>query len=145
LSLREQATEMYTREGVEAALLTLQDDYGQCVPLLLWAIWLRPERMHDIAQAVAEARRWETEIIAPLRGVRRVLKESPPDPDEQREALRRAVKQIELEAEFQLLDALEVIGHPGGRPLMHALASVAAAWGHPPPAALLSDLSERLG
>jgi len=123
------AVAAYARPGVAGACLDLQDNYGQSVPLLLWAIW----RGGDVAAAVAIARSWEDEVIGPLRGVRRRLKRRP-----EAEALRQKIKAIELEAERSLMTALEALAGPeveAGAPN-----AVAAAWGGAPPPDALQRL-----
>ena len=123
------AVAVYARPSVAEACLDLQDTYGQNVPLLLWAAW----RGGDVAAAVALARQWEDEVVAPLRGVRRRLKGR-----DGADSLREQVKAVEREAERTLMAALAALAGPGadGR----ALAAVAAAWGAAPPPEALERL-----
>lgn len=124
------AVAAYGRPGVAEAALALQDDHGQCVPLLLWAAFARPGEPEVIARAVDLARAWEAAAILPLRAARRGLKaELPGAPAEAREALRAQVKGAELESERLLLGALASLGAGGGASLDVALAATAAAWG----------------
>lgn len=139
------AVSAYGREGVAQAALALQDDYGQCVPLLLWAAFARPAEPEMIARAVSLAQAWEAAVILPLRAARRGLKaelagvEAPA-----REALRSRVKAAELESERLLLSALADLGEPGESPLGTALAAVAAAWGGTADPVALDRLSRAL-
>lgn len=123
------AVAAYARPGVAEACLDLQDAHGQNVPLLLWAIW----RGGDVDAAVALARSWEDEVIGPLRGVRRRLKARA-----DAEALRQKVKAVELEAERNLMSALEAFAGVGLDD--KALGIVATAWGGAPPVEALNRL-----
>ena len=124
------AVDAYGRPEVASAALALQDDHGQCVPLLLWAAWARPVDSDLIGRAVSLARTWEAAAILPLRTARRGLKAALPGGDDAaREALRARVKAEELEAERLLLSALATLGQAGGATLETSLAATAAAWG----------------
>ena len=139
------AVSAYGREGVAEAALALQDNHGQCVPLLLWAAFARPAEPEMIARAVSLARAWEDAAILPLRAARRGLKSDLPGaPADAREALRTQVKAAELESERLLLSALAGLGEPGQASLEAALAAVAAAWGGSADAAALDRLSRAL-
>ncbi len=112
------AVEAYGRGGVAEACLALQDDHGQCVPLLLWAAWrgMTGARIGDDAgtRAVALSRAWSEGVIAPLRAARRRLKTPLSEGDENdRLPLREHIKAIELEAEQALMRQLESL--PGER------------------------------
>jgi uncharacterized protein (TIGR02444 family) len=103
------ALALYARPGVEAACLTLQDEAGVDVCELLWRCWLLQHgaRPGPAAEAgVAEVRRWQAEVTAPLRTLRRRLK---PDAasDAGVAALRETLKRAELEAERETLTRLE--------------------------------------
>lgn len=127
------AVAVYARPGVAEACLDLQDNHGQNVPLLLWAVW----RGGDIAAAVALARQWEDDVVGPLRRVRRHLKGHPKGHSAV-EALRQHVKTVELEAERTLMVQLEALA--GASRDDEAMDAVAAAYGAPPPPALLHRL-----
>ncbi|MAK83776.1 TIGR02444 family protein [Phenylobacterium sp.] len=139
------AVSVYGRPGVAEAALALQDDHGQCVPLLLWAVFARPTQADLIGRAVSLARAWEAAAILPLRVARRGLKaelagvEAPA-----REALRARVKAAELESERLLLSALADLDGGGQAPLEAALAAVATAWGGIADPAALDQLSRAL-
>ena len=68
------ALALYARPGVEAACLHLQDDAGVDVTELLWRCWLY---RHGLAtgEAPEAVRRWQAEVTAPLRRLRRALKD----------------------------------------------------------------------
>lgn len=148
MKLLDWAVRAYARPGVQGLCLTMQDDHGQCVGFLLWAAWAaRGGRRIDaarLAEAAALAREWETAIVAPLRSVRRALKQ--PNPNSALVAplgLRDRIKLEEFIAEGALLEALEAMtparsDEPLG--LVQALDSAARVWGDPPPPAMLEAL-----
>ena len=129
--------EAYARPGVADACVDLQDTHGQCVPYLLWAAWAQPD--DQALEAAAEmARRWEAEVLEPLRRVRRALKLPAAGLDSMgREALRAQVIAAEREAERLLVVGLAGAGRDGDPAA--ALARAARAWGGaPPPVAALA-------
>ncbi|AHC38589.1 MULTISPECIES: TIGR02444 family protein [unclassified Pseudomonas] len=105
------ALSTYTRPGVEAACLRLQEQ-GADVCLLLCGAWLEqrgvgcvPERVQALQQI---ARPWQMQVIEPLRRVRVQWRELAQQ-DESLAALRERVKALELDAERQLLARLEAL------------------------------------
>ena len=145
------ALDRYGRPGVEAAMLALQDDHGQCVPLLLWALWLaesgRPATKHALAQGATLARAWQDAAVAPLRDLRRRLRLPGPGA-KSRERLRQGVKALELDAERMLLEMLEQASPaPSGVAASpaDALADAVRAWGGEAPDHLLAELAARAG
>jgi uncharacterized protein (TIGR02444 family) len=91
----------YARPGVAEALIGLQDRLGHNVYLMLFGLWLgRCEGRRLDAAALKRAQAAMAPIhdavVAPLRRLRRQLKDNP-DPDIQ--ALRRRVMALELAAE----------------------------------------------
>ncbi|MGE3244715.1 MAG: TIGR02444 family protein [Beijerinckiaceae bacterium] len=116
---------LYGQEGVPPACLTLQDSAGVDVNVMLYGLWLatqgRQLSSQDMAAIDGAVRGWRAEIVVPLRGVRRALKE--PDAafaTPQTQALRERVKAIELEAERLQQEALFALRPP-------------ADWGAPEP------------
>lgn len=105
------AVAAYGGEGVAHICLDLQDAHGQCVPLLLWAAWQASEG-RDISEssaveAASVARRWSEAVIEPLRGVRRRLKLTVSEGDENvRLPLREKIKAAELAAEKVVMTQL---------------------------------------
>ncbi|WP_298161539.1 TIGR02444 family protein [Brevundimonas sp.] len=146
------ALKAYAAPGVPEACLQLQDGTGQNVPLLLWAGWTAATgRLLDedaIEGACDCARAWDAAAVAPLRTLRRTLKNTNPDIDNAaRESLRESVKAVELAAERHLMAGLEVLAPaPTGppRPAIDALASVARVWSRVVPRPALTTLAERL-
>jgi uncharacterized protein (TIGR02444 family) len=139
--------ELYGRPGVEPLLLELQDTHGQCVPFLLWTLWIAESgRPIDAAQAAscAElARAWQDAAVSPLRKLRRTLNAAAKS-EQVQTRIRQGVKALELEAERMLLQMLEEASPaPAGPSVdrLEALRLAARAWGGKTPAALLENLA----
>jgi uncharacterized protein (TIGR02444 family) len=143
------ALEVYGREGVEPLLLELQDAHGQCVPLLLWSLWMsasgRSVAPATLRSGAELARAWQDAAVAPLRTIRRDLKNAGRAGTEPaRERLRGGVQALELEAERMLLQMLQDVSPaptgPSGDRLV-GLEEVTLAWGGRCPAELLRRLA----
>ena len=98
------ALKVYGAADVSASCLALQDRFGADVPVLLTALWMAQRGVRLDASGMAEIERrigpWRTEMVAPLRALRRRLKSDPPlPPSEETEALRTDIKRAELYAE----------------------------------------------
>ncbi len=142
------ALDAYARQPVAEACLHLQDAHGQNVPYLLWAAWMAEEgRSADLKPAARIMRTWDAEVGSPLRGVRRALKPArPPVDDGAKEALRDAVKAVELQGERVLMESLEALSGPPGAPIpvLDALVTAAEASGDPPRRSALEKLADAL-
>jgi uncharacterized protein (TIGR02444 family) len=107
------ALDYYRRDGVAAACLSLQDQAGVDVNVLIYLLWrvaVRGEPFEPSILATAEAgvAPWRAEVVQPLRNIRRRLKAGPfPAPNEETERLRGRIKAAELDAEHIELDLLE--------------------------------------
>jgi uncharacterized protein (TIGR02444 family) len=106
--LRDFAFQFYARPGVEPICLKLQDEGGVDVCELLWRCWLFHHGLclPDAPKGLDGIRRWQLEITAPLRRLRRELKV------EARHgtgvaALRQTLKEAELQAEEESLRRLQ--------------------------------------
>lgn len=104
---------LYARPGVAAACLRLQDEYRANVCLLIAMCWLDENgQLLDDAEFASlqfHIRPWTTQVVEPLRHVRRLLK-APLESlslNETQEQLRNTVKQAELLAEKKLLEEIE--------------------------------------
>jgi uncharacterized protein (TIGR02444 family) len=136
LSLWNFALVAWGRPGVSEACLRLQDDSGQCAPLLLWRAWAAGEGRDLDAAALGAgvelARAWEGMVTGPLRAARRALKSPFAGLDAAgRAALACEVRTAELAAERLLLEALEAATPAGGgaaADVADALAELARAW-----------------
>lgn len=101
----------YRKPGVADACIALQDGCGVDVNILLFLLWLATERRStrlDEVQAVcAAAAPWRDEVVVPLRGIRRRLKQGPALVDRSAtEQFRARIKAIELESERLQQEAL---------------------------------------
>lgn len=99
------ALAVYARPGVAEACLTLQNEAGVDVMLLLTTVFaavkhrllLTPDEIRALDDA---CRPWREEIVWPLRTIRSGLKNGPrPAPGEASEPFRSQVKALELAAE----------------------------------------------
>jgi uncharacterized protein (TIGR02444 family) len=106
--------EIYAAEGVSGACLDLQERRGCDVNVLLFCCWLgasgRPTLSADRLRAIlAEITPWQAKIVKPLREVRRLLKDMPPESvPETIDATRRRVADAELAAEHA--EQLRLVG-----------------------------------
>jgi uncharacterized protein (TIGR02444 family) len=128
VSLWEWAGRAWARPGFEAACLALQEKHGQCVPLVLWALWLAEDkRTPDPAAAetaIVFCRSIDASKIQRLRNARRAA--APMD--------RAVLLQRELGAERHLMDRLESISLSDARAFVDpavTLAAISARWGSP--------------
>ncbi len=148
MKLWDWALQVYARQDVADACLNLQDAHGQNVPYLLWAAWAAGEGVSaDPKTAALLMRRWDAEVGAPLRGVRRALKPAQPDIDDvAREALREALKGVELQGERVLMEGLEALcgAAEAPRDVLDALKTAALASGDPPRDSALERLARAL-
>ncbi len=103
---------VYARDGVAPACLRLQDRFDLDVNVLLYCCWAAHGGAaafdrETMAQVLARVADWKSDVVLPLRAVRRALKgELESIASTPREALRTQVKRIELEAERMQQDAL---------------------------------------
>jgi uncharacterized protein (TIGR02444 family) len=102
------SSDFYSLPRVAPALIALQDRDGLDVNLMLFALWCGvtgrgPLDHGNLAAAERAVRDIGTEIIAPLRALRRRLKGSP---DKDVQSLRGGVKTLELAAERLAQDRL---------------------------------------
>ncbi len=125
------ALAVYNGDGVSKAAVSLQDRRGVDVNLLLFAAYVSVRSTHvltsnDIALAQRRTAPWQSEVVAPLRAVRRRLKQDPAAA-----ALRATVHDAELAAEMLELDVLADLARQFGDapPAAPSAAVVAAALG----------------
>ena len=147
VAIWEWALQAYARPGVPEACLKLQDEYGQNISFLLWAVHAQAKDPDLLARAAATTRTWDRTALVPLRAVRRALKPPlPPVDDDARLALREEVKALELAAERLLLETLDRMSQGyGGAAVLEALEAAAKAWDKPAPAGALAELATALG
>lgn len=105
---------LYRQPGVAEACLQLQDRCGVDVNVALFLLWraLDQRRLRDDAvRALIDAvRPWQSEVIAPIRGLRRMLKSGAPLLKQgDAEVFRNKIKAIELEAERLQQEAMAAL------------------------------------
>jgi uncharacterized protein (TIGR02444 family) len=114
----------YALPEVAPACLALQDEAGVDVNLLLFLLFLadagREVTREDVARLDAAIAPWRTDVVEPLRALRRRLKTGVGDiPPAASEGLRNMVKKVELEAERleqgRLENAASAVGKPAAR------------------------------
>jgi uncharacterized protein (TIGR02444 family) len=122
------AVALYGRPGVADELITLQDEFGIDVAMILFCGWLGQQRgirmtPDHLAQARRAAEDWHQRVVRPLRAMRRLLKAEMADMPAA--ALRTGVKANELLSEQIELAALadlsaNWLGGPGSARLARA-------------------------
>jgi uncharacterized protein (TIGR02444 family) len=89
--------------GVDDECLTLQDEHGIDVDVLLFCVWVGTRGTlldgDDLAAIEALVQPWRDTAIAPLRATRRGIKTLPEATDDDVAALRKDVAALELRAE----------------------------------------------
>jgi uncharacterized protein (TIGR02444 family) len=103
---------LYGRPGVAPALLGLQDALGLDVNMLVFCCWAatkgRALSAADLATVEAVAEPWQTEVVVPLRALRRRLKGGfAPLPPARVEAYRKGFSDLEIEGEHIAQEAME--------------------------------------
>ena len=130
ISLHDFALQLYARPGMEALCLSLQDEHDADVNMLLFLCW-RGHTGHRITQqelnvAVGLSRRWSESVTAPLRDIRRWMKQqAEAREDPAFSGLREGIKHLELEAELYQLQRLAALDE--GRDAAHGTTSPATA------------------
>lgn len=97
--LWEFALTFYARPGVQQTLLSLQNDAGMDVLLLLTALWLGKQQclLPDSLAEAGDYFRWREQVILPIRQARSHLNAEPLR--SQQAVLRKQLLQSELQAE----------------------------------------------
>jgi len=120
----------YALPDVAPACLRLQDEANVDVNLMLFLLFLaensRAITRDDVARLDASIAPWRTEVVEPLRAIRRRLKSGIGDvPTTTSESLRNMVKKIELEAERLEQARLENAALNLGKPVARSDAAIA--------------------
>jgi len=94
----------YRRPGVADACIALQDGCGVDVNILLFVLWLATARRRvppaAVQEVCAKAGPWRDDVVAPLRTLRRRLKDGSSLVDRgTTELFRSRIKAVELESE----------------------------------------------
>lgn len=117
------SVETYARDGAKQACLSLQDEQGADVNVLLLCCFVARHGVRLTEPAVVtiarQAAAWQQEVVMPLRGVRRRLKQPVGSvlPDTCND-LRRGLERLELQAEKLEQEMLQAVlrtvgGHDG--------------------------------
>lgn len=112
MNLWEFALRFYSDPDVQSACLALQDEHGADVSVVICLLWraARGESLDldEITRLDGCVSRWRSEVVVPIRHIRRHLKQQAllPDRNEQ-EAFRNRIKAVELEAEKTELQWLQ--------------------------------------
>ena len=110
--------DVYTRPGIADACLSLQDQHGCDVNVVLFCCWAASTgagRLDDeiMVAAVASVEEWQAEVIKPVRSVRRRLEAELTHVDHETAAkLRVEIAAAELHAESVEQDILEKLIAP---------------------------------
>ena len=145
----------YAKPGVEQACLRLQDRDGADVNIVLLCCWAAASGRgalgtRTLRAAMASVARWQKEVIAPLRAVRRSLKSGNEGVPPKRTAdLAKRIGKIEIECEHaeQLLLARQVESLPqlirmdAGRAAKTSIARYFACLGARPGKAAREDIA----
>jgi uncharacterized protein (TIGR02444 family) len=94
----------YRQGGVSEACLELQDRFGVDVNIVLFLLWTatlgRRLEASETRSLADKVRAWQSEVVVPIRNLRRFLKTPPPLLDEgTAELFRTKIKAVELESE----------------------------------------------
>src|SRR5262245_31772089 len=110
---------LYGKPGVAPALIGLQDRLGLDVNMLLYCCWAGADgrllSRDDLKAVEAVAEPWQSEVVRPLRALRRRLKGGfPPMPADRIENYRKRVNELEIEGEHIVQNAMarEARGEP---------------------------------
>lgn len=117
----------YRQPGVAQACLTCQDDAGADVNIILFMLWQATRSIRldssEVAAIDASVAPWRSQVVEPLRTIRRLLKDSPIL--SAGNAYRERIKAVELEAERLLQEAL-FAASPTGSPMLDTAAAARA-------------------
>jgi uncharacterized protein (TIGR02444 family) len=115
---RRYVLDVYGSEGVATASVLLQDRRGVDVNVLLAAAFVGAAMgmsftNREFEAASARTRRWQDDVVVPLRKVRMRLKDGPsPAPNATTAALRDRIKAVELDAEMvELGELADFVAH----------------------------------
>ena len=103
--------ELYGKPGVAPALIGLQDRLGLDVNMLLYCCWSGADgkvlSREDLKAVEAVAEPWQSEVVRPLRALRRRLKGGfGAMPAERVEGYRKRVNELEIEGEHIAQNAM---------------------------------------
>jgi uncharacterized protein (TIGR02444 family) len=102
----------YARPGVADLCLDLQDRFGVDVNVLLYLLWQASRRRRldasEVGEVIALVEEWRRQVVLPLRGARRFLKQPAPSwPAAEIHVFRERIKADELQAERLQQETME--------------------------------------
>ena len=106
---------IYGQAAIEQSCLRLQDQNGANVNVLLWLCWLADRGIaldqQQLDLGLYKIATWHDDVVAPLRQLRRAIKQDYLYNQEVTEPAREAIKTAELAAEKVELDWLEELSN----------------------------------
>jgi len=104
----------YRQPGVSEAAIALQDTLGIDVNMILFLMWLAGRKKTlpraEVQRVSDTSHGWQRQVVVPIRGVRRLLKENAPLVEaEAAQAYRKKVQALELEGEQLQLAAMAAL------------------------------------
>jgi uncharacterized protein (TIGR02444 family) len=102
----------YARPGVADLCLELQDRFAVDVNVLLYLLWQASHRRRlgtgEVGEVIALVEEWRRQVVLPLRGARRFLKQPGPSwPAAEVHVFRERIKADELQAERLQQETME--------------------------------------
>ena len=112
ISLWDFAVSFYQEPDIQEQCLLLQDACDADIPLLIFALWLSTQAVRldpaEWRQVLKDLILWRSDVIKPLRCIRKKLKKGPPPaPCTASNELREMIKSAELNSEQIQLNYLE--------------------------------------
>lgn len=106
----------YRQPGVSEAAITLQDSAGIDVNMILFLMWMAAQKRslsaQDITAIGGKSLDWQHKVVVPIRGVRRLLKESAPLVETAvAQDYRKKVEALEIEGEQLQLNAMAALSN----------------------------------
>ncbi len=104
----------YRQPGISEAAIGLQDSAGIDVNMILFLMWMAAHKRSlaaaDIGDINNKCRDWQHEVVVPIRGVRRLLKENAPLVDAAiAQDYRKKIQALEIEGEQLQLNAMAAL------------------------------------
>jgi uncharacterized protein (TIGR02444 family) len=101
----------YRQQGVSEAAIALQDSAGIDVNMILFLMWLSGQGKTlaeaDMRKLGEASHGWQRSVVAPIRNIRRLLKENAPFVEQETAlAYRKKVQALEIEGEQLQLNAM---------------------------------------
>ena len=147
----------YRQQGVSEGAITLQDQLGLDVNMVLFLMWLSGSKrvlaQADIKTVIDTSKDWQHQVVVPIRAVRRLLKENAPLVEQEAAlAYRKKIQALEIEGEQLQLTAMGALSQgmttttaaSGEDAARQNLAGLSAAYGKPFPQAAVDGFANAL-